>query len=187
MFGALVDLNNLDFRLDNQKTVSKKEKINSKNMKTTETFQMALGNLKSILTQTETEFELPSGLLLAIAKVESNFSPNAVNTGGRGHYFNTAEKAANFVNQCLDNGSKNISVGCLQLLYSAHKRAFGNSVLNMLNPEKNARYAAQYLKSLFKRYGTWETAIKRYHSPAPHQGELYLKKLLKNGYIKDNL
>lgn len=188
VLGTPVDLNSLDFRLDNQGNSPKREETSVETEKQSKASNQATSKgLETILTQMETEFELPCGLLRSIAKVESNFSPNAVNTRGRGHYFNTATEAAEFVNGCLDKGIKNISVGCLQLLYSAHKKAFGNSALNMLNPEKNARYAAQYLKNLSKRYGTWEMAIKRYHSPNPRSGAIYLAKILKLGYIKDSL
>lgn len=180
-----VDLNSLDFKLDSQNFMS--GVVTSKKNSVVDVKDKKGEELGGVLTRMESEFSLPRGLLEAISKIESNFNPNAINAGGRGHYFNTAEEAADFVNECIDKGKKNISIGCLQLLYAAHNQAFERSALNMLNPERNARYAAQYLKSLYKRYGTWEMAVKRYHSPNPRSGELYVKKILKTGYLKESL
>lgn len=180
---AQIDLNTLDSPSEPQKKVAigDKTKISS-NWK-----QHNNGTLDAVLSKLETEFGLPRGLLRAIAKIESNYNIYAINAGGHGHYFKTAEEAASFVDDYLSQGKKNISVGCLQLLYTAHKQAFGNSVINMLDPDRNAGYAAKYLRDLKKRYGNWKTAVKRFHSSNPRYGEIYLNKVLNTGYVKDLL
>lgn len=180
---AQIDLNTLDFPSEPRKKVviSDKSKVRSNGK------QHNNGMLDTVLSKLETEFGLPRGLLRAIAKIESNYNIYAINAGGHGHYFKTAEEAASFVNDYLNQGKKNISIGCLQLLYTVHKQAFGNSVINMLDPNRNAGYAAKYLRDLKKRYGNWETAVKRFHSANPRYGEIYLNKVLNTGYVKDPL
>ena len=41
---------------------------------------------------------------------------------------------------------------------------FFHSPEQMINPLDNVRYAARYLEQLYKETGSWETAVKFYHS-----------------------
>lgn len=43
----------------------------------------------------------------------------------------------------------------------------------MLDPETNIRYAVRFLKELHTRKGSWEAAVKHYHSPDPDRGARY--------------
>ena len=61
---------------------------------------------------------------------------------------------------------------------------------NILDPEHNVKYAAKFLKSLYKKHKRWNEAISRYHSSKPQKKEKYLKKLKIIGQIsgkKDQL
>ncbi len=140
-------------------------------------------DLLTIIAETENELGIPKGLLKAIAQVESTVKAYAVNAKRKAHFFNTQLEAENFVKNSLKKGYRNISVGCLQLLYTAHKAKFNNSVGNMLNPQNNIKYAGQLLKKLYHKYGNWKAAIKRYHSHIPSKSESYYKKVTnKLGY-----
>ena len=48
---------------------------------------------------------------------------------------------------------------------------------HILNPEENVKYAAEFLKKLFKRHKSWNEAISRYHSSEPSRKKRYLKKV----------
>ena len=135
-------------------------------------------NLKEIIANVESEYGIPDGLLAAIAKVESKTKPYAVNARKKSHYFTTKDDAADFIETKLKKGYKNISIGCCQLLYAAHKRNFNNSPKNMLDPEKNIRYAAKFLKKLYTSHGSWEIAVKRYHSVIGLKADRYYKRVL---------
>jgi soluble lytic murein transglycosylase-like protein len=112
-------------------------------------------------------------------KVESSYDPSAVNLRGKAHHFNTKEDAERFVQAALRKGCRNVSLGCAQLLYTAHKGHFGNSVKNMLTPDKNIAYAAKLLMDLRNRYKTWETAIGKYHSNNERRSINYCRKITK--------
>jgi soluble lytic murein transglycosylase-like protein len=134
-------------------------------------------NLETVIEFVEKEFEIPKGLLNAIAKIESGIKPYAVNASKIPYYFSEKAKAEKFILDQLKKGHKNISVGCLQLLYVAHKGEFGHSVGNMLDPEKNIRYAAKLLKKLRNKYGSWGMAVRKYHSNSPSKASAYYRKV----------
>jgi soluble lytic murein transglycosylase-like protein len=46
----------------------------------------------------------------------------------------------------------------------------------MLDPERNATYAATYLAEQFARTGNWATAAAAYHSATPEYAEVYQAK-----------
>ena len=64
----------------------------------------------------------------------------------------------------------------MQISLKYHKQNFKN-FNHILDPETNVRYAAEYLRSLYTRYKTWNEAISRYHSSVPKRKVRYLKKL----------
>ncbi|MDR1488696.1 MAG: transglycosylase SLT domain-containing protein [Holosporales bacterium] len=136
-------------------------------------------NLSEIITRAEQRYEIPKGLLHAIAMVESKMKPYAVNRSKKTYHFSTKKEAKEFIEKSIKNGQRNISIGCLQLLYNAHKRNFGNSIDNMLDPEKNVNYAAKYLKLLYSKTGSWEKAVKRYHSCISSRASKYYKNVMK--------
>ena len=134
-------------------------------------------SLDTIIEKNEFEYGIPKGLLKSIANVESNMSAFAVNASRRTHFFKKKDEAHNFIQSKLKNGCKNISVGCLQIHYHAHKRNF-SSLNDMLDPLKNVEYAAKLLSSLYKKYGSWEVAVKRYHAGSPKRNVSYCKKVM---------
>jgi soluble lytic murein transglycosylase-like protein len=136
-------------------------------------------DLRQLIASVEKEFGIPTGLLKAIAQIESGLKPYAVNVSKKAHYFSDKNKAEKFVLARLEEGHTNISVGCLQILYIAHKGGFGYSVERMLDPEKNIKYAAGLLKRLRDRYGSWSAAVRKYHSSSSKKSSTYYNKVIK--------
>ena len=125
---------------------------------------------------------LPTGILLAIGRVESGrwdpvrgrmtSWPWTINAAGRGLWFDSKQAAAETVRTLLDSGTRSIDVGCFQINLQYHPLAF-SSLEQGFDPEANARYAARFLLSLFSRTGSWEAAVESYHSADPVLGFAY--------------
>ena len=128
---------------------------------------------------------LPENILLSISRVESGYQkvdgvrrawPWALNAGGDSAYFLTKEKALDSLNERIEKGVTNIDVGCMQLNFRWHKNFFKN-LSEMINPEKNVDYGARFLKKLYRRHGSWEKAVKHYHSSKSKFNVRYYKKV----------
>lgn len=123
---------------------------------------------------------LPAGLLPAIARIESGRRvertvrawPWTLNHAGRGLYFETREEALAYLRQTVADGPRNIDVGCMQINHYWHGENFP-SVEVMIDPETNIRYAVRFLKELYASKGSWEAAVRHYHSPDPDRGARY--------------
>jgi hypothetical protein len=125
------------------------------------------------------ETGVPFDVLLAIATVESGRKdqpwPWTVNFGGQGEWYDTAADAASGVDAALRMGATNIDLGCFQLNYRWHASAF-SSVDEMLDPARNAIYAAEYLAHHFGETGDWALAAAAYHSATPEYARIYQEK-----------
>ena len=119
---------------------------------------------------------VPYDVLLAVSVVETGRGgrpwPWTVNLNGEGHWLDTAEDAEALVYQALAQGLTNIDIGCFQLNHRWHAEGFA-SVADMLNPEANALYAAEYLEQHHGQKGDWATAAAAYHSATPEHAERY--------------
>lgn len=119
---------------------------------------------------------VPHDVLMAISLVETGRNdrpwPWTVNLGGKGHWLDTADAAEALVANALAQGLTNIDLGCFQLNYRWHATAF-SSVAEMLDPEANALYAAEYLAQHHAESGDWATAAAAYHSATPVHAERY--------------
>lgn len=129
------------------------------------------------------KYRLPNKLLTSISLVESgviegdsvNPWPWALNVNGKSKYFDNKKDTLSFLKESLQK-SRNIDVGCMQINYKFHGHNFKN-LDHILNPEENVKYAAEFLKKLFKRHKSWNEAISRYHSSEPSRKKRYLKKV----------
>ena len=128
---------------------------------------------------------LPENVLLSISRVESGYQkvdgvrrawPWTLNAGGDSAYFLTKEEALNSLNKRIKKGVTNIDIGCMQLNFRWHKKFFKN-LSDMMNPEKNVDYSAKFLKKLHQRHGSWEKAVKYYHSSKSKFNVRYYKKV----------
>ena len=135
------------------------------------------------------ETDVPVELLMAISEVESQFKPYAVNHNGESLSFSSSGEALEYVESQLDQGESNIDMGCMQINWRSHQENFADP-RDLFIPTHNVRYAANFLKSLYKELGSWAKATAAYHSRHPERGEGYLlkvSKILKQGiYQIDN-
>ena len=139
------------------------------------------------IAATEQEAGLPSGLLNAIAEVESGRLdpktgtvhpwPWTINAEGEGRYFASKEEAVAGVRALQDQGVRSIDVGCMQVNLLYHPTAFA-SLEEAFDPWHNARYAARFLIALHGADKNWLPAIAAYHSMTPSLGTEYGKRVL---------
>lgn len=129
---------------------------------------------------------LPEGLLPAIARVESGRGtgdgarrawPWTLNEAGDGSFYAAKAEAMDHLTAVVDTGSTNVDVGCMQLNYKWHHKAFP-SLEAMMDPVANTAYAARFVKELAKQLGSYEEATKAYHSFDPERGKAYLAKVV---------
>lgn len=129
------------------------------------------------IIKAELEYGIPSGLLLAISQVESSLQPWAVNLNGKSYYPETRKGAERLLlNKDGTHRKGHTAVGCMQLAVRWHKQAFETSY-HMLEPAANVDYGAKFLKSLYKRYGSWKEAIKHYHGGTVLENKVYFTKV----------
>jgi soluble lytic murein transglycosylase-like protein len=136
-------------------------------------------DIAGIIEEEEKANEIPSGLLKAIAEVESGCNPYFVNVHKRSLRFQSKDEALKFVEQQVVRKKQyNLSIGCLQLHYRSHRKNF-LTIDSMLEPRSNIKYAAKLLKSLYNRYGNWERAVKCYHAANSRYNIPYFKKVMR--------
>lgn len=117
------------------------------------------------------ETGVPIAVLRAISMIESGRSiegaiepwPWAVNMQGAGHWFNSRREALTFIKVSRSAGAESFDVGCFQINFRWHGHAFP-SIEAMIDPETNARYAADFLAQLYEEFGDWSAAAGAYHS-----------------------
>lgn len=130
-------------------------------------------------SEASAETGVPYDVLLAISKVETGRDdrpwPWTVNFGGDGKWFDSAADAEKGVAEALDNGATNVDLGCFQLNYRWHADGFA-SIADMLDPRRNAIYAARFLAQQYARTGDWARAAAAYHSGTPEYAEAYQAK-----------
>ena len=142
-----------------------------------ETELMPLKNeLKRLIAEQEELNKIPSGLLLAIATVESGSEPYALNIQGKSVIGRNKTEAVNLIHEALAKGITNIDVGVMQLNIRWHQENFG-SIEEMLDPKKNIEYAASFLLTLYKKYGDWHKAVRFYHSSTAEYYRKYSRKI----------
>ena len=133
----------------------------------------------------EEKYELPKNILLSISRVESGYQkvdgivrawPWALNAGGESSYFKSKKAALASLEKRIKSGVTNIDVGCMQLNYRWHHKFF-STLSEMISPRKNVDYGARFLKKLYHRHGSWEKAIKYYHSSKSKFNVNYYKKV----------
>lgn len=135
------------------------------------------GKIKRLIQATEEQYGIPSGLLEAIAFVESGINNHAINVAGKAVIATNNNEALKVISDARENGIRNIDVGVMQLNYRWHSNAFAN-IQEMLNPKNNIEYAAKFLLRLKEQHGTWYAAICNYHSSKLDQQKKYSYKVV---------
>ena len=120
----------------------------------------------------ELVYDLPKNLLLSMSLIESGRKLNSgefvswpwtINVRGKGKFFNDKKSAISFVKNYISKGRKNIDIGCMQINYMYHPKAFSNFD-EAFDPEINVKRSAELLKRLYKKFGSWKKAVGYYHS-----------------------
>ena len=114
---------------------------------------------------------IPTGLLLAVGRVESGLSTGAeprvwawtINAEGRPMRFGTQRYAVGAVRKLLADGVRSIDIGCVQINLKHHPDAF-DTLEDAFDPDLNVAYGARFLLSLYARTGSWDEAVGRYHA-----------------------
>jgi hypothetical protein len=145
--------------------------------------QLCIGAIRAA----EQRFELPAGLLMAVALTETGRRvgdvltpwPWAINAVGKGAWLEHRRAAIERARALQASGVESIDVGCMQVNLKWHAAAF-DSLESAFDPGTNVAYAARHLKELRARSGNWLEAAGHYHSADPAQARLYLARLNRN-------
>lgn len=134
-------------------------------------------DLSELISTVEKEYNIPSGLLKAIAEVESEMKVYAVNLGGKAFIAKSKAEASKNIRSYLRKGHTNIDIGVMQINWYWHKRHF-SSLDEMLTPKNNVEYAGKLLTDLYLQHGDWQKAVRLYHSAKPYHHKQYSRKVL---------
>ncbi len=151
---------------------------------------------RDVAAQVEREFNLPTGLMLAIGRQESGRRvsdaneflpfPFAVDAVGESRFFASEQEAIAYVAKQQEAGVRSIDVGCFQINLQAHPTAFA-TLHDGFDPLSNGRYAAGFLRALRDQGGSWEEAVAHYHSFNPEFGNPYMAAVLRRWGGADTL
>lgn len=136
-----------------------------------------------VARQASSRTGVPLSVLMAIALTETGRKsggamrpwPWTVNMEGKGVWFDSAQEARDYAVRNFQRGARSFDVGCFQLNYKWHGKAF-RSIEEMFDPSINASYAAKFLLDLFRETGSWEEAAGAYHSRTPEYANRYKKR-----------
>jgi hypothetical protein len=139
--------------------------------------------------QAERAHDLPSGLLLAIGRIESGRWdatrdrvvpwPWAIDAAGDGALLDSKQAAIARTAALRDAGTRNLDVGCFQINLAMHPFAF-TDLQQAFDPVANADYAARFLVELHAHLGNWNDAVAAYHSAQPDLGTPYRQAVFAN-------
>jgi soluble lytic murein transglycosylase-like protein len=122
---------------------------------------------ESEMTQAAKKYDVPLSVLYAVALTETgrrgSLHPFALNIEGPSFFPATLNEALQRFEQARKAGAKLIDIGCMQINHHYHGGHF-RSVVDMFDPHENVDYAAQYLKDLRAKEGSWTLAAARYHA-----------------------
>ena len=141
---------------------------------------------ENTIESVELQTDIPKGLLLGIGKAEAIRKINnkyiiwpwTINHAGKSLFFDNKEQMKNYVFKNLKRKDFNIDVGCMQINIKWHKNNF-KKISDMFEVNPNISYAASFIKQLKNKHGSWDKAIKHYHSSDPKKNNPYLIKVKK--------
>ena len=136
-----------------------------------------MSQLSKLVTTYEKKHNIPNKLLWSIAKIESGANQFALNIEGRPYNLGSRKEAMEILKSHLDKGIRNIDIGLMQINFHYHGEKFA-CISEMLDTENNIAYAASFLKGLYKKHGSWQEAVRHYHSTKPEYYRKYSRKVL---------
>jgi len=140
----------------------------------------AAGPCEAAIAHAEYEHRIPHQLLRAMGMVEAGrpdgtIHPWALNVDGRAHLLKTRAEAEQLARVTAAAG-RSFDGGCIQVSWRWHGYAFGRPE-QLMDPLRNARYAAGMLADLRRRRGSWTEAVKHYHSGQAERQRTYVCKV----------
>lgn len=116
-------------------------------------------------------YGVPRAVMRAVLRVETGWGrgaarrgwPWSANADGRGFRFDSLEEAMAFATGPVARAAGNVDLGCFQISRRWHGEAFSGP-REMLDPDRNALYAARLLRGHHERLGDWTRAVGAYHS-----------------------
>jgi soluble lytic murein transglycosylase-like protein len=119
------------------------------------------------MVRASSKYGVPLGMLYAVGLTETgrkgSLQPYAMNIEGKAYFASDADDAMRRFEEARRSGAKLIDLGCMQINHHYHRERFA-SLASMLDPRENVDYAAQFLKQLKTREGSWTMAVARYHA-----------------------
>lgn len=130
--------------------------------------------------EAERKLNIPPGLLVAIALVESGQdgtpNPFAMSVQGRAVFARSAKDAARYLKDSKGQLKPNVYVGCMQLSLATHRGQF-QPLENIVEPRENVQYAGRLLVRLHGEEGSWKTAVARYNGGSTRSAMAYVCKI----------
>jgi len=112
--------------------------------------------VETLIEQTAQKFNIPTGLLKAVKKLESGW-----------RQFDASGQPVQGVNRDKATGAvKSTDWGIGQINDKAHPDAFPRAKTDLVY---NLEYGANYLSNLFKRHGNWRDAVASYNAGSPRR------------------
>ena len=134
------------------------------------------GDWSENISQASDKFGIPKDILYAIMKVESGFKPWSIHINGNSYFFSNKTEAVAFALESQRKGQHGLNLGLMQIYWPVHKNAF-KDIEETFDPQKNICFAAQFLQKLKCELGSWEKAVKAYHSRIEKYGDIYGKRI----------
>ena len=140
-----------------------------------------------VIKNIENLTDIPENLLSSVGKAEAGrilennehvIWPWTVNHAGKSLFFDTKKQMKKYVLKNVEKKDFNLDVGCMQINLKWHKNNF-KKISDMFAIEPNVSYAASFLLQLKNKHGSWNKAIKHYHSSDPNKNKPYLIKVNK--------
>jgi soluble lytic murein transglycosylase-like protein len=111
--------------------------------------------------------DIPLNVLYAVGLTETGrkgtLNPFDMNVDGWAVVSASLNEALGKFESERAHGAQLIDIGCMQINHHWHASDF-HSVSEMFDPARNVRYAANFLKELRAREGTWTLAVARYNA-----------------------
>ncbi len=129
---------------------------------------------------------LPNGILQSISRIEASRIqsdgsyrawPWTLNDSGKGLFFDNREQVLDYLDTHMTNPDTSIDIGCMQINTKWHG-SFFETLDEMLDPASNVDYAAGFLTDLYYAHGSWNEAIRHYHSSDRRKNSPYLRRVL---------
>jgi soluble lytic murein transglycosylase-like protein len=111
--------------------------------------------------------DIPLNVLYAVGLTETGrkgaLNPFDMNVDGRTVASASLNEALVKFGAERAKGAQLIDIGCMQINHRWHAADF-QSLTDMFDPARNVRYAANFLKELRQREGSWTLAVARYNA-----------------------